>query len=182
MHAESVDARTYLHSSGTLEWAGNRLGRYNQIKKIPLKHGVLIHFKSLSLPPTLNLNRRINVMTSLFDKDCNLVGWLKDYDHIFDINMVWVAYVKNGHVWSVKTGGWCGPINNNNCLDRDGKVVAWHPGESIRGSEKPVTPVKPVRPVKPVIPVRPVSPVRPVRPVTPIGGWSPVSFSNWVNQ
>jgi hypothetical protein len=122
-------------------------------------------------------------MKALFDKDCGLVGWLKDsHDHIFDTQMNWVAYIKNDNVWSAKSGNWCGPIKGYNCLDKNGKVVAWNPDQAVRGTVAPVTPVRAVRAVTPVRPVKPVSPVRPVRPVTPVGGWSTLTFKSWINQ
>jgi hypothetical protein len=122
-------------------------------------------------------------MKALFNKDCELVGWLKDsHDHIFDIEMSWVAYIKIGNVWSSESGNWCGPINGYNCLDQNGKVVAWNPDQGVRGSVKPVTPVRAVRAVRPIRPVRPVSPVKPVSPVTPVGGWSILTFNAWISQ
>ncbi len=122
------------------------------------------------------------IMIALFDKDCDLVGWMKDsHDHIFDTEMNWVAYIRNGHAWSAETGNWYGPVNGYNCLDQNGKVVAWSPNQTVQGSVRPVKPVRAVRAVRPVRPVRPVKPVRPVRPVTPIGGWSDLSFMDWVN-
>ena len=122
-------------------------------------------------------------MVALFDKNSELVGWVSDnHDHIFDTNMNWAAYIRNGHAWSAHTGNWCGPINGFNCLDQSGKVVAWNPGQAVQGSISPIQPVRAVRAVQPVKPVRPVSPVRPIRPITPIGGWSTVSFNAWVNQ
>ena len=122
-------------------------------------------------------------MIALFNSDCELVGWMKDkQDYIFDTQLNWVAYIKNGHVWSVSTGDWCGPLKGTNCLDQNGKIVAWNPTQQVQGSTRPITPVRAVRAVTPVQPVRPVQPVTPVRPVTPSGGWSPLTFIAWVNQ
>jgi len=36
-------------------------------------------------------------MHPLFDKDCELVGWIDPMNHIFDTDMNWVAYVSGGH-------------------------------------------------------------------------------------
>jgi hypothetical protein len=122
-------------------------------------------------------------MKPLFNKDSELVGWMNDnHEHIFDTNMNWVAYISNGHAWSAKTGNWCGPVNGYNCLDRNGKVVAWSIGQIVQGSVTPVTPVRAVKAVTPIKPVKPVNPVKPVKPLTPVGGWSVLTFSAWVNQ
>ncbi|GAH33871.1 unnamed protein product, partial [marine sediment metagenome] len=55
-------------------------------------------------------------MEPLFDKDCELVGWIDPMRHIFDTNMNWVAYISNGHVWSSETENWLGPVLGLLCL------------------------------------------------------------------
>lgn len=93
-------------------------------------------------------------MVALFNKDCHLIGWMKEsHDHIFDTEINWVAYIKNGHAWSVATGNWCGPVNGFTCLDQAGKVVAWNPTQIPQGSARPIRPVRAVRAVRPVRPV-----------------------------
>ena len=121
-------------------------------------------------------------MFPLFDKDAELVGWIKPGGHIFSLEMEWLAFISNGHAWSANSGDWLGPVNGYNCLDQNGKVVAWSTGHPASGSVRPVRPVRAVRAVRPVRPVRPARPVRPVRPVTPVGGWSQMSFGQWVTQ
>ena len=46
------------------------------------------------------------MLFALFDKDCDLVGWIRPGDHIFDIDMEWVAYIRNGQAWSAVSGDW----------------------------------------------------------------------------
>jgi len=121
-------------------------------------------------------------LIALFNPSSNLVGWMSPGDHIFDTNMNWAAYIENGHTWSVNSDNWLGPIEENSCLDRNGNVVAWSTEGNIPGTVNPVKPVKPVRPVKPVSPVKPVDPVKPVKPVTPVGGWSNLSWEQWLSQ
>jgi hypothetical protein len=122
-------------------------------------------------------------MIPLFDKDPELVGWISDrFDHIFDTDMNWVAYISNGHAWSAKTGNWCGPVNGFTCLDQAGKVVAWTPTQSPKGTAGAVKPVRAVRPASPVRPATPVRPARPVKPAAPVGGWSALKFSDWASQ
>lgn len=121
-------------------------------------------------------------MTPLFTPDCVLVGWIKDNSHIFGTSIEWLAFIKNGQVWSVKNRKWLGPFNGGCVLDREGKVVAFSPNMPVKGSTRPITPVSPVMPVTPVTPVRPVNPVRPVKPVTPVGGWSGLQWWTWINQ
>ena len=86
-------------------------------------------------------------MKPLFNKDCNLVGWIDPGNHIFDTNMNWVAYISNGHAWSVQNGNWLGPVNGFNCLDQTGKPVAWSPDQDIEGTMKPIRPMRPMRPM-----------------------------------
>ena len=119
-------------------------------------------------------------MEPLYDASVSLVGWIEPGQHIFDTDMNWVAYIAGGHGWSAASGNWCGPVNLATCLDREGHVVAWTPAQQPQGTIRPVRPVRAVRAVRPVRPVRPVLPVRPGRPIPPIGGWSRLSFSEWV--
>ena len=51
----------------------------------------------------LELNRKIMSLDPLFNKDCELVGWIEPDEHIFDTSMQWVAYVRNDHAWSGST-------------------------------------------------------------------------------
>jgi len=122
-------------------------------------------------------------MIPLFNKDSELVGWLKNnHDHIFDLNMMWVAFIRNNHIWSAKSGNWCGPINGFNCLDRKGKVLAWNPKQSVRGALPPVTPIRVIKPITPIIPIKPITPIKPIKRITPVSGWSDMTFQEWVNQ
>lgn len=83
-------------------------------------------------------------MNSLFDKNCNLVGWVKNYRYIFDTKMNWIAFIVNKNVFSVKTINWLGTINKYNCLDKQGEVVAWDLKHRIQGAPKPFKPRKPL--------------------------------------
>jgi hypothetical protein len=121
-------------------------------------------------------------MIPLYDKDCNLIAWLKMNEHIFSTNMDWIAFIKNRQAWSAETGNWLGPINGSICLDQTGRVVAWSPGEKIQGSLRPITPIRAIRAIKPIRPIRPITPIKPIRPIAPLGGWSLQSFFEWVNQ
>lgn len=118
----------------------------------------------------------------LFDPSPSLVGWMRPGDHIFDTGMNWVAYVKNGHAWSVESDSWLGPIQGNNCLDKNGNVVAWSKEGNVSGTLSPMKPVKPIRPIKPISPVSPVDPITPIKPTPPVGGWSNLSWNEWLSQ
>jgi hypothetical protein len=48
------------------------------------------------------------IVEQLRDQNNELVGWMRLGEHIFDVDMNWIAYISNGHVWSVATGNWCG--------------------------------------------------------------------------
>lgn len=125
------------------------------------------------------------MLKPLFSPDCELVGWLDLGKHIFDTDMNWVAYIVNDHAWSSKTGNWLGKINIATCLDTTGKVIAWNPDCKVRGEVsclRPFTPFKPFAPFTPFKPFTPFTPFTPFRPATPSGGWSSLSFKEWITQ
>jgi len=71
------------------------------------------------------------MLEPLFDKDCNLVGWIDPGRHIFDTDMNWIAYISGGHGRSAETGNWLGPVRGLLCFDHSGRVVAWNPEERV---------------------------------------------------
>lgn len=121
-------------------------------------------------------------MYPLFDKNCDLVGWLELGEHIFDTEMNWVGYISGGNVWSAETGDWLGPIMGLTCLDRNGKPILWNPDKTIQTSMRPISPIRATRAIRPIRPIRPINPIRPIRPIVPIGGWSELSWNEWCNQ
>jgi len=58
----------------------------------------------------LELGRKALNLYPLFNKDCELVGWIEPDEHIFDTSMQWVAYVRNDHAWSTDSGNWLGAV------------------------------------------------------------------------
>lgn len=123
-------------------------------------------------------------MNSLFDKNCNLVGWVKNNRYIFDTKMNWVAFIVNKNVFSAETINWLGTINEYNCLDKQGEVVAWDLNHRVQGAPKPCKPCKPSVLPKPFKPRTPFKPRKPFRPYNPFmcGKWSKLCWSQWVNQ
>lgn len=122
-------------------------------------------------------------MEALFDKKANFVGWLYDRENIFDTELRWVAYINNGYVWSVDKRNWIGELRNTNCLDKDGKVVAWNPNSPVVGSlDKVEAPLKAHKPLPPPKPLIDEKPLKPSKPPKPIGGWSPLTFNEWLSQ
>lgn len=121
-------------------------------------------------------------MFALFDKDCDLVGWIEPGRHIFNTDMEWAAYIAGGHAWSAKTGNWLGPVHGLLCQDRSAAPVAWNPKEQVVGGTKPARPARAARAARPARPARPAKPARPARPATPAGGWSRASFYAWLEQ
>lgn len=118
----------------------------------------------------------------LFDKDCDLVGWIKPGEHIFDTDMNWIAFVSSNHAWSANTGNWLGPVQGLLCQDTSGKPVAWNPKEGVRGTASPAKPAKAAKKATPARPAKPAKPARPAKPATPAGGWSTKSFFGWLAQ
>lgn len=111
-----------------------------------------------------------DMLFPLFDENCELVAWIRPEEHIFDTGMDWVAYISHGHAWSAETGNWCGPVHGMLCLDTSGRVVAWNPQEHVAGTARPDRPARAARAA------------RPARPARPVGGWSDLSFEEWVEQ
>lgn len=121
-------------------------------------------------------------MKPLFDKECELVGWIDPQHHIFKTDMDWVAFWAGGHAWSAESGDWLGPVRGLVCLDQAGRVVAWNPDARVAGTSRPTRPSRASRASRPSRPSRPSSPLRPSRPSTPSGGWSELSFWGWLDQ
>src|SRR5947208_92396 len=94
---------------------------------------------------SFNRVSEVVLMIALYDPEVLLVGWLEPDQHIFDTGMNWAAFISNGHAWSSQTGNWLGPIHGVNCLDRQGRVVAWSPAGPIEGTLAPITPIRAIR-------------------------------------
>lgn len=121
------------------------------------------------------------LMIPLFNAQAVLVGWLQDLTHLWDARMEWVAWINDGHVFSAATHGWCGPLNGTSGLDRQGRVVAWNPGQGPQGTLPPLQPLAPLSPLTPLRPLQPLTPLTPLAPLTPLSGWSFLSFEEWVS-
>jgi len=87
----------------------------------------------------------------LFDKDCDLVGWISPNQHIFDTDMDWVAYISSHHAWSAESGDWLGAVHNLLCLDQAGHPVAWNPQQSVAGTARPARPARAARAARPAV-------------------------------
>ncbi len=122
-------------------------------------------------------------MTALFDRHSNLVGWVKDAKHIFDINMNWIAFTgSNLSVWTVRNKTWVGHLHGDNFRDINGKTAFWNPKTRLQNSLKPMKPLKPLTPLTPLKPLKPLTPLRPLQPLTPLGGWSDLDWDTFMNM
>lgn len=113
------------------------------------------------------------MLKPLFNKNSELVAWISPIQHIFNQNLEWVAYLSNSHAWSARTGNWLGPVHGVICLDSSGKVVAWNQEGNINGTARPARPARAARSARPA---------RPARPTRTVGGWSKLSFEEWIGQ
>jgi hypothetical protein len=118
-------------------------------------------------------------MTPIFDKSTALICWF-DGENLFDLNLDWVAFHRNGHVFSVASLTWLGSLNEGAFRDRNGKAIAWLDGSSPSSGLKPLTPLKPLKPLEPLKPLKPLNPLKPLQPLTPLGGWSALNWQQWV--
>ncbi len=121
-------------------------------------------------------------MQALFDQDCEFVGWMDHGTYIYDDEMNWVAFIFNRHAWSAQTGNWLGPVYGTTCLDRHGRVVAWHSKDYLYGGMIPIKPPKPLRPPRPSAPAKQPVPHKPAAPIPPPTGWSELGWSGWLAQ
>lgn len=123
-------------------------------------------------------------MTPLFDRYTNLVGWLSnDTKHLFDINLNWVAFISSDDsIWTVGRKSWVGNLYGTNIRDINGKTIFWNSQTSISNSLKPLRPLNPLTPLRPLKPLKPLNPLRPLKPLPPSGGWSKITWEQFINS
>ena len=115
-------------------------------------------------------------MTPLFYKTRNLLVWISDgFEDIFDLQMRWVGFIRDNHVWRANDVQWIGPIVDGNIYDRAGHPIAWS-NKNVYRQPAPIQPVAPFKPFAPFSPFKPFDPIRPFPPLEPMGGWSSTSF------
>ncbi|MCB1908423.1 MAG: hypothetical protein KDH15_13730 [Rhodocyclaceae bacterium] len=118
-------------------------------------------------------------MKPLFDRNMLHVGWL-DGDHVFDVDIVWRAFVSGGHLYCAANREWRGSRHGSALLDPAGLIVAWHEGEPPRAARRPSPAAMPAVPVGPFRPKRPIAPRRPLFPQTPVEEWSALRWQQWL--
>ncbi|MGV7032148.1 4-fold beta flower protein [Methylobacterium symbioticum] len=121
-------------------------------------------------------------MEPLFSPACELVGWIGDDTFIFDLDLETVAFVADGHAWSMRSCVWLGPVDRLTCMDRQGRPVVWSWARAITSRGSPVKPGRPKRPLPPKRPLRPLNPHRPPTPLAPTSGWSRLTFTEWLDE
>ena len=120
-------------------------------------------------------------MTPVHDARTELLGWF-DGTNLFDLNLDWVAFHRAGHLFSSVDAEWLGPLHAGSLLDRSGRVFAWLAGTTPAGSLSPARPMRPMRPLPPRRPLFPPKPLRPAPPLNPVGGWSGLSWLEWLRR
>jgi hypothetical protein len=115
----------------------------------------------------------------LFSRDCDLVGWLEPDRYVFDRETNYIAFIVDRQVWSTTGERWLGAANGLTLCDRAGRPVAWSKAP-VAGTSAGTVHKHPMLPKRPMRPMRPLTPVRPLRPDAPRGGWSAMSFSDWL--
>ena len=119
-------------------------------------------------------------MTPIFNSDVRLVGFF-DGTYLFDLNNEWVAFHDRGHVFACG-GRWLGPLKDGTFQDRDGWAVAWLAGSRPATGMKPPAPMNPKLPLHPKRPLRPRTPLPPAHPMQPGGGWSKLTWAQWMGR
>jgi ribosomal protein S18 acetylase RimI-like enzyme len=119
-------------------------------------------------------------MTPIFNADIRLVGFF-DGSSVFDLDNDWVAFHDRGNVFACG-GHWLGPLKDGTFQDREGRAVAWLAGSRPATGMKPHAPMNPKLPLHPKRPLRPRTPLPPPVPMLPGGGWSPLSWAQWIGK
>jgi GNAT superfamily N-acetyltransferase len=119
-------------------------------------------------------------MTPLYDANVRLVGFF-DGTYLFDTANQWIAFHDRGNVFAAG-GRWLGPLQAGTFLDLDGRAVAWLAGSRPTTGMKPAPPMNPKRPLPPKRPLRPRTPLPPSTPMQPGGGWSTLSWAQWMGD
>jgi hypothetical protein len=117
----------------------------------------------------------------LFDKNSKHVAWIDNDGYIFNTQMHWCGFIDSDFVFSPRSK-YLGFYIEESIVDRNGNAVA-HITDSypISISMPPVPPIPPSPPA-PSIPHIPSNPPAPPFQTTPIGGWSALSWINFINQ
>lgn len=124
----------------------------------------------------------IKPLDPLFDQHSDLVGWVRGDRYLWDTQLHWVAFIRDGHIWSTRTLAWLGSFRNGVCLDRDGRIVGWCRGTVLQGGGVHPPLVTPALPPRPPMPAMPPKPVLPAHRAAPEGGWTLRSFGRWLSQ
>ena len=119
-------------------------------------------------------------MTPIFDAGVRLVGFF-DGTYLFDLDNEWVAFHDRGNVFACG-GRWLGPLRDGTFQDQDGRAVGWLPGSRPATGMKPPHPLNPKLPLHPKRPLRPRTPLPPAYPMQPGGGWSKLSWAQWMGH
>jgi ribosomal protein S18 acetylase RimI-like enzyme len=117
-------------------------------------------------------------MTPIFNADVRLVAFF-DGTYVFDLANEWIAFHDRGNVFAA-SGRWLGPLQAGTFLDLDGNAVAWLADARPTTGRKPAPPMNSKRPLPPKRPLRPRTPVPPPGPLLPGGGWSKLSWAQWM--
>ena len=119
-------------------------------------------------------------MTPIFNAEVRLVGFF-DGAYLFDLDNDWVAFHDRGNVFACG-GRWLGPFKDGTFQDHDGRAVAWLAGARPATGMKPPPPMNPKLPLHPKRPLRPRTPLPPQHPMQPAGGWSKLSWAQWMGR
>ena len=119
-------------------------------------------------------------MTPIFDADVRLVGFF-DGNYLFDLANEWIAFHDRGHVFA-RSGRWLGPLAGGTLQDEDGRAVAWLAGSQPSTGMKPGRPMNAKLPLHPKRPLRPRTPLPPPTPRQPGGGWSKMTWTQWLGR
>jgi len=117
-------------------------------------------------------------MTPVFDANVRLVAFY-DGSCLFDVDNEWIAFHDRGHVFA-RGGRWLGPLQGGTFQDQDGRAVAWLAGAQPATGLKPVRPMNAKLPLHPRRPLRPRTPLAPQHPMQPGGGWSKLTWAQWL--
>ena len=116
-------------------------------------------------------------MIAFFNQNCELFCWYDETKNFFfSTNLNVIAFNDRNNIFSYEANlpQWLGCLIDNECLtDVTGKAIAF----SSNGTPRSIMP-----PLRPLSPLKPLRPLPPLPPIPPLGGWSPLTYEDWINQ
>ena len=116
-------------------------------------------------------------MEPIFDRNCRLTAWMNpDTGEVFTLDRNFVAFVRGGGVFTPRSHH-LGYFLKGVFRDKHSKAVAFLRDAGISHPALPATPAPPAMPATPAVPA---TPAIPAAPAAPAGGFSTLSWDEFL--